>query len=420
MITHGRTVVYVVAAIAYAGMALADGFRNPPEGAANLGRGGARLAYGDDPSTVSHNPANLMDLKKDTVMPTVTIGYSSKDYTSPYGRSEQSKDPWTVLPAVYASMPVQDGAFVAGLGVSVPYGQASRWDENGLLKFMAAYSAEMMTVNANPTLATRIGENVCVGAGVNVMWSSLEFRQSFPWLPPPAGLMGPSSRLVFDGDGYAFGANAGVTWMITKNQRLAAAYRSPMSVDYEGDFTMENAPPAGLPPGITPTSDFKTTVDFPTVVGLGYGLQATETLRVMADVEWIEHSRNQSLDIDIANNNALLLAALGTRSLPQNWDDTWTVGVGADWNFEPNWVLRGGWTYLPSPVPEETLMPSLAESDKNIFAAGVGFHKNGHALDVAYAYNLCDDRKVDAAQNPVKGEYEFDAHLAEISYTYSF
>ena len=38
----------------------AEGFRNPPAGAATLGRAGINLAQDDDASTVARNPANLV------------------------------------------------------------------------------------------------------------------------------------------------------------------------------------------------------------------------------------------------------------------------------------------------------------------------------------------------------------------------
>ena len=42
---------------------MAEGFKNPPEGAAALGRAGGRIAIADDAAAVSHNPANLVDLE---------------------------------------------------------------------------------------------------------------------------------------------------------------------------------------------------------------------------------------------------------------------------------------------------------------------------------------------------------------------
>ena len=413
----------IIVSFAMAMTASADGFRNPPEGAAALGRAGTRLTQGDDPSTISHNPANLMDLEKAVVMPSLTIGYSKTKFTSSLtGVSDETKNPWRMLPSVYAAWPLEEGEYVFGIALNTPYGQATEWDKNGAFRVGAPYFAEMMTLNATPTLATKLGSSVSVGVGVNLMWSDLEFRQQLPWLPLPAGLTGPVSDLSFEGDGYGIGAKIGLTWQVTDKQRIAVAYQSPVDITYEGDFRIGNMPPPGaLPPMITPVSDFETEFKFPSVVSVGYGIQATETLRLEANVEWVEHSRNDKFDLDVANNNMLLVAAAGSTTIPQNWEDQWVVDLGADWMMTPECVLRAGWTYLPTPTPESTFMSTLPENDKNIFAVGLGYTHDAHTLDLAYALNITDDRTIANNPNPaVQGKYEFEAHLIGVSYTYAF
>jgi len=403
-------VFIIVLSMLCCGVVMGDGFRNPYEGASVMGRGGVRTTDGTDASCAYHNPANLMDLEKACVMPSVVIAYSSRKFTAPNGMTEESEDPWIVLPAVFANWPLENTNFAAGLALTIPYGQASCWDENGMFRSM--HYAQLRTANLNPSLAMRLSDDINIGAGVNAMWSDLEFRRYLPQFP--------GSRLVFQGDGTAFGGNAGITWKMTRDQRLALTYRSPMSVEYEGDLTMENPP--GAPAGSTSSSDLKTEIDFPSVAVLGYSIRLTDALRVEANLEWVEHSRNQAMGIE--SSNPAVREMMGTDSIPQNWRDTWAYGVGADWAFSPNWTLRGGWYYFPTPVPDGTIQPLLAENDSNIFSIGLGMHKGAHAVDVAYAYNLMSDRTVDSQPPPeqggINGTYSFDAQLCSISYVYSF
>jgi len=405
---------------------LADGFRNPPEGASALGRAGMRLTELDDLSAVTHNPANLAEVEAAGVMPTVTLGYNKVKYTSPTGVSQETKDAWRALPAVYAAWPLADSQCVIGLGVNLPYGQFTRWDKEGILKGITPYFAQMTTVNISPVLAGRYGERLFWGIGPDIVWSELEFRQMFPFSVLAGDPMVPDGILQAKGDGYAIGGHAGLTYLLSDRQRLALVYRSSYSVDYEGDFAIKGGLPAALlPPPLSGSSDFDATSEFPNMVALGYGLQATETVRVEVNVEWIEHSRNETLEVDVANNNVLLNSPAVPNPMapvvfPQDWDDTWTFGIGADWQVAPEWTLRAGWTYLPTPVPEETIMPTLAESDKNVVSLGLGFVGESHRLDVAYAYNFTSDRTVDDPRNPIQGEYEFDAHLFGLSYQCSF
>ncbi len=398
----------------------ADGFRNPPEGAAVLGRGGVHLTEVNDASAVTHNPANTADAKSPSAFASATIGYSETTFTAPNGATADSKNPWVVLPAVYGVIPLDNNGYVLGVGLTSPYGQSKEWEKDSVLRLSAPYFAQLMTVDVSPTLAKRVSKSVAVGAGLDFMWSNLEFKQLFPLLPPPAGLTGPTTSLNFEGDGTGLGAHAGLTWDVAQGHRVAVTYRAPTKVDYEGDFTMEPNPGPVFPPPITSSSDFETEIEFPQVVAVGYGVQVAEAVRLESNVEWVEHSRNKSLDLDIANNNALLLLSRGSTSLPQAWDDTWTFAVGGDWQATPEWALRAGWTYLPTPVPDETLAASLAEGDKQVLGIGAGYAKGGRRLDLGYAYNIQDDREITTPANPVNGTYEFNQHLLGVSYGQTF
>ena len=399
-------------------MALADGYRNPPEGAAALGRGGARYVFMDDLTVVTHNPANLAEVDKAAVTPSVTFTYGPVDYTAPDGTTESTDTSVGMIPSFYGALPIGDGRCVLGLGINSPYGQSTEWDAGGLFTGLAPYYAQLTTVNANPALGFRLTDNLWVGAGLDLLYGKLEFRQAMPGMPLPDGSMAPGSRLLFDADGTAVGGNMGVTLCLGESQRVALSYRTPMTLNVNGDFEMQNPPPpAFAPPGFRPTADFSTTLEFPAIVALGYGA-VLGAVRVEADVEWVQHSRNDMLRLDLGMLTPVLAAFGGSADLPQNWDDTWTVALAADWACCEHWVLRGGWTWLPSPVPDETFMPVLAEDDRNIFGLGAGYRNGRHAVDAAYSYSFQKDRKLAIGESPVPGTYETESHLAALTYTF--
>jgi long-chain fatty acid transport protein len=107
--------------------------------------------------------------------------------------------------------------------------------------------------------------------------------------------------------------------------------------------------------------------------------------------------------------------------VPQKWEDTWTYGLGAEWDVRSDVTVRAGYIYLESPVPEETLSPTLPDADRHVVSVGVGLHRNGHCLDVAYGYSIIGDREVSPEANPAyAGTYETSSHLMSVSYGYSF
>ena len=409
-----------VALVCITSVTLANGFRNPPAGSEALGRVGGKIAQADDASAVEHNPANLADIKEAQVMASATIIDTSTKFHSPMG-SASTEDSWKFLPNLFAVLPSSDHDFTAGLGVTTPFGQSTVWDKDGAFRYTAPYSAELTVVNVNPTLAAKLGDKVSVAAGLDVYMSRLDMKQVMPWSVLTKGAM-PDGTAHLQGDGEGVGGNAAITYHPTKAQSLALTYRSPVKVDYDGDSDISGAQAVGM----NPSGDFESSITFPTIVGLGYGIELTDAVRVEADVEWVEFSRYDSLSLDAGNSNPLLNgpASRNPRAplvVRQNWKDTWTFGLGADWKVAEELTLRAGYIYLQSPVPEETLAPTLPDADRHVVSVGAGWHRGVNRVDLAYGYSIIGDRTVTKDQNPAyNGTYETTSHLMSVSYVRAF
>ncbi len=352
-----------------AGLAGAQGLRNPPEGAVALGHVGGAVVLTEDASAVSHNPANLVDLKQAEVLPTLTVIHTETDFTGPAGTAT-TDSPWKMLPNVFAAYPINT-RYVMGIGITTPYGQSMEWNPDGAFRYTAPYSAMLAVVNVNPTLAARLNDKVSVGVGLDAYWSRLEMKQRFPWSAMTRNPMTPDGSIVAKGDGEGIGANAAIDVKLTASQTLALTYRSPFRVDYEGDVDVSGMPAGAQALGLSPASDFDSSIDFPAVAALGYGLKLSDTVRVGVDVEWVQSSRYKTLELDGGADNALLNAPgaanpMAPVSIRQDWDDSWTAGFGVDWRALPDVTLRAGYIHLWSPVPDETLAPTLPDISRDV------------------------------------------------------
>lgn len=415
------TVLVVCLCMVVATMAVfAEGFRNPPDGAA-LGHVGGKIVFSDDASAIAHNPANLVDLEGPEAQATLTLLHSKAEYESAAGTSAETEEPWKWLPNLYFAWPLQDGQFAAGVGVTTPFGQSTEWSKTSVFQYTAPYFAELRVVNVNPTLAARLGDRLAVAVGGDLYWSDLDLKQVYSWYNVTKSLADRDGEASFCGDGQGLGGNVAVALEVTDRQRLAVTYRSAVKVEYEGDFEISNIPAAAkvspLLQALTSRSDFDTEIEFPAVAALGYGVKATDTLRFEVDVEWIEFSRYDALDLDIGNNSLLL----PSRTITQDWEDSWTFGVGADWNLRPELVLRAGYIFIESPIPDKTLAPTLPDADRHVVSVGLGYEKGGHALELACAFSFFDERDIEGNQNPAyDGEYELTSSLFGLSYGYTF
>lgn len=256
-------------------------------------------------------------------------------------------------------------------------------------------------MNVNPSAGWKANEWLALGAGVDMFFSTLELRSLMPF-----------GQARAETSGFGLGANAGATLTVAEGHRIALTYRSPVSVDYDGDFKLRGATPPGLA-----DSDFETEIDFPDIAVLAYGAEITESVRGEVAVEWIGWSSMKALPVDAGPNQPLA----GPPSVPYDWDDTWTINAGFDWAFASQWIARAGYSYVPSPVPSRTFSPLLPDADRHIVALGLGYQDGRHAVDLVWTLNFVDDRTIAGNQvPPFDGVYEIDPQLIALSYRYLF
>ncbi len=391
----------------------ADGFRSGTMGTQGLAISGARTVFIDDASAVAHNPANLMELERWEAAAEPTLVYHSVEFTSPAGGKAETADPWKFLPHAFVGGPLVADKAALGLGITVPYGFALDWQDGGALRYAAPHYVELQTLNFNPTLALRLLEGLNLGLGVDVLYSQIELRQFFPW-SFTLGIPGlPDSEFQADGDGVGLGANAGLTWDFLPRQRLVATVRAPTDVDYHGKFRSDNLP---FVPGGNATASFDSHVEFPTIVALGYGFQATDWLQIAAQVEWLEFSRFESLPVEVG-------APLSnfSQTVPQAWRDTWTAGIGASARVTKSWTVRASYQFFESPVPEQTFSPTIPDTDQNVVTMGLAWSRSRHRLAAAYSKVFYEPGDISANVQPAfVGRYEFDVHMFSATYGLRF
>jgi long-subunit fatty acid transport protein len=191
---------------------------------------------------------------------------------------------------------------------------------------------------------------------------------------------------------------------MTKRQRLAVTYRSPVDIVYHGKNDVTGFG----------KSDVSGQIEYPTIVGLAYGFEFTDTLRAEANVEWLEFSVYDHLTVKDKG-------VLGTSTTQQNLKDTWTAGIGAEWDFKPRWTFRSGFMYLQNPTPEKTYGPLGPDENQGVISFGLGYEIDHHAIDLGYAYGLFDGRSISGNNNPAhNGDYDYNVHLLSLSYGYKF
>ncbi len=109
-------------------------------------------------------------------------------------------------------------------------------------------------------------------------------------------------------------------------------------------------------------------------------------------------------------NNVLL-----SQVYVRNWDSRVQLRVGAEYAAGPSLLLRAGYSYDPSPVPDDTLDPMLFDLSRHILSVGVGTSPcNPWSLDVSYQHEFGQPRTAAASLNffPTPGSYTGSAETA--------
>lgn len=384
--------------------AYADGYRNPPPTAEGIAKSGAHTVFVDDASAISYNPANLAFQTNQSLVIATTLARTENSYSPPIpGVSFESDGDWNVLPNLYYSLPIGENGFVVGLGITTPYGQGISWD--GLEALLAPppgavtipYEASIMMLNINPTVAMKLQDNLSVGVGLDVYYSKLELTAvNLSPFPPPAP---PTFGSEGEGDAWGIGGNLGLTWLPTDGHRMTFTYRSRVDMDYKGDFDSPLF-----------SGDFEATVKYPNSIGVGYGIELSESVKVEALVEWLEWS---------VNDSQTLQTGPITQTVQNDWDDTFTLGFGGSWAATDEFTLRAGYAYIPTPIPSDTITPLLPDADRHALSLGLGYALGAHIIDVAYTFSIYDDRSsLIGSASP--GTYEIDSDLVGLTYSYSF
>jgi long-chain fatty acid transport protein len=420
---HGCTSAFVTAGLLAGAMtsSYGEGFRNPPPGAFNLGRAGGRIAHVDDSSAVAQNPANLVELTGPEFQFTPGAVYIKVDYEAADGDTATTKNPWKLLPNFFAGVPLYDNNLAVGFGITTPYGLANEWDEDSPAfqdptgwRYQTPHHASLMNINFRPAIAVKAGEYLTLGGGIDVMWSKLSLKQYYPWFLATGNFADADGTLKADSTGIGAGANFGATVHITERQRLAFTVQTPIRINYDGDVELSNVPDSLG--GGTIQRDFETSIKYPLILSAGYGIELTDTIRLETDIEWLQFSNFKTLPLEVSGPSLGL-----PTGVPQNWKDTFTIGIGGDWEFARNWVFRAGYRFYESPVPESTFSPTIPDANQNVFTFGLAYTHGRHSLEGAYGLDFYDERTIDNNQNPIlNGKYSMNVHLFSLAYRFDF
>ena len=159
-----------VAVGALSSQAMAAGFALNEQSISGMGTSFAgRSSSADDATTLFGNPAGMSRLKREEVsfgMAAIHAKSDIKDANSapvPTGSNDGDMVPFTAVPMGYYVKPIDDN-WAAGVGVYVPFGMITDYENGFQGRFFGDYS-EVRVITVQPTVSYRFNDKLSIGFG---------------------------------------------------------------------------------------------------------------------------------------------------------------------------------------------------------------------------------------------------------------
>jgi len=357
-------------------------------------------AYGADASY--YNPANMAldDAGRSIEASVHYIAVGDTDFTgsapSPDGSQNSSgatsEKEGVLAPSLhYMSDMVGDMRY--GLSIVVPGGLTKRWEEQPAQSFAEEFSLKVIEIN--PTIGYKIDENLAIGGGLRMIYSSGTVKS--------ASL---ASREL-EGDSFDFGYNLALSYKLRPEWTLAATYRSNVNLTEEGDAQLY-FPDDGTrrPDALFYSGDAAVSVPLPAVLTLAAAYEFAEARTVVElTYERVFWSSYEDLDFDYGSSIGALSSSFDD-PIDKSWNDTNVWRLGVTKQYDTDWTLMAAVAYDETPVPQKSLNFEQPGSDSVMLSAGVLYRYTDN-LDLGAAILVLqkEERDVTVNDNGISGTF---------------
>lgn len=346
---------------AAAGPARGNPFDTYGYGSRAIALGGAATAAAADADAVYYNPAALARVRALAVSLGVLV---ADDFLE---QDDHPVDlPATMLVEIGLAAPLplgralKDRLFV-GVALALPTTELldveQPDDEAVWFPFWGGRNRRLVLAT---TFAGRITDWLSVGAGFSLL-ASVSGQVA-------VDVEGSGENAIDVSSAYDVAALAGLLVEPLPWLALGVTYRGAQHATIDLPVNVQVA--AGVPPVHARVT--APAFALPHEVALGAALRPLAGLTVALDVTWYDYSafRYGSPDIAVYDDAGAVVREF--RATPQRFRDVWAPRGGVEW-FPASWLaLRGGYAWVPSPVPAQTGRTNLLDADRHVVGLGVG------------------------------------------------
>ncbi len=386
--------------------------------AESVGQAGAVTAAGGRPSTQYANASNITLLGEELWLEAaLTLYIPTSTYTDADGNTTDSDIVPKFAPHVYASYRITEW-LTAGLAAFPNYGKILEWPENWQGGFDVVHNS-VSSITLNPNLSFGPFEGFSFAVGFDAVWSQVVTARNLTVGNAPAEETSIDNRMSFEGQGWCWGANAGLSYQATDWLRFGAGYRSSVTLRFDGRMDFDVISPWAWR---FPDQDFRLEITVPHQVSFGARAWLWEDFSLELDGWYFSWSQYETQKIqmekgiyegpNLTRNDDITL---------QNLRDGFQVSLGGEWRFLEHYTLRSGVAYDSNVVPDSAIGPVQPDGHRVNVAAGFGVEWSGFFADAAYMLSIIAPRDIAVdSGSPLPGKYRSFKHVTSLSIGYHF
>ncbi|NWD67034.1 outer membrane protein transport protein [Pseudomonas gingeri] len=388
-------------------------------GTAYAGRSSSAL----DASTIYGNPAGLTQLKRSEVSGGIAV-ISPKDdisdaQSSAGGTDKGNSIPLTAVPFAYMSTPLDERLSV-GLGLYVPFGLVNDYESTFQGRYRGSYS-KTQAITLQPTVAYKVNDYLSIGGGPTINRFDAKLQN---YLATGALNNGKDTLVTIDGADTALGYNIGVLVDLSDTTRWGATYHSKVSYQLKGHTEVSDSPTQLALDG---KYDARIQLDTPESLDTSFTHHFNSRWTGYLGAVWTRWSRLEKFEAINRNVSAAgQSAGLEQTGEQLNWHDTWSGAVGLSYQLSPQWLLRTGYAYDPTPISNADRSVRIPAGNRKALTLGAAYSPSADlTIDLAYGYLW--DSKVAVQQSSTSSlqpgydaEYNNSAQELAVQATYRY
>ncbi len=371
-------------------IALGHGFANYVHGAKPVAMGNAFTALADDPTAIFYNPAGILKLNGTHFCFGATTFLANSTFKSNgtagipgayVGQTTDLKDQVWIAPNIFLTHKINDHVAV-GIGEFSSFGMGTDWPDNWEGRFAVGSTKSLLkTYSINPVIAYKPIERLSVAFGIVAQRISFELTNGM-WIDlSPLGISLSPIEIdsALEGNDWDWGWNASFLFNITENFTIGASYRSEVTHNLKSiDVTFDpELSLLGLN-NSSAVSRFKT----PAIFSMGTAW-TSGSLTLSFDAYWTEWSTYDKLSLRF---DTPPVGGIPEIEIKKNWHNSWTLGWGIQYKLSKHLDARAGFIYDESPIPSDTIDPSIIHGDSLVYCLGLGTQYGDVTIDCAYNY----------------------------------